>query len=467
MADSGLGDKIDFGRRFLGVRALAERVRQSLFYLPFLFLLVSMGLAQGSVWVDQRVAEDLLPDFFASTVDSARALLGAIAGGTITAASLVFSLTLIAVQLASSQYSPRTVGTFLGDRFQQVVIGVVTGTFVYCLLVLRVVRDLTDDGADTEPFVPRLSVTLGVVLGVASLIAVIASINRTAQTLRIESVVTRVTEQTIHAIRDRFGDDSVMEPVERSFDPLIGDTPLRAPDDREVPAGSALFGAPERGWVQQLSAEAIVDAVPEGSHVFVTASVGDYLQVGQPVAYVHPPPDEPEEVLDKLADALAIGQQRTMQQDVGFGIIQLTDIAVRALSPGVNDPNTANEVIVRLGSVLVELAVRDLAPREVLHDGCTLVRTSEPTHADYFELAFEPIHRYAREDPQVLAALVRTLGTIRDQALYRRRSAHVHSCLSRAAAIMNQLDSLPYDEDRRIVRAAAIRASYGDLVGER
>ncbi len=465
MAGRQLGDGIDFGRRFLKARAVAEKIRQSLFYVPLVFVVLAAGLAQGTVTVDRRVAGNL-PAFLESTVPSARALLSAITGGTITAASLVFSLTLIAVQLASSQFSPRTIGTYLSDRFQQVVIGVVVGTFVYCLLVLRLVRDLAEDSA--EPFIPRLSIALAIVLGVASLVAVIASINHTAHSLKIESVATRVTDGTISSIRSRFGDDSVFQPVDTAFEPEdLQAEPRRPRTLSDIPIGSAAFGAPERGWIQQMSPEAMVEAVPEGSLIFVTASVGDYVNDGAPVAFVFPPPDDAERARDELCDALAIGQQRTLQQDVGFGIIQLVDIGVRALSPGVNDPNTANEILGRLGSVLIELAVRDLAPREVLHHGCTLIRTGERDHADYFELALEPIHRYAREDPQVLATLLRTLGTVRDEATRRRRSAHVEPCRTRAAAVIDQLDALPYEADRDIVRTAARHAGFAELLTPR
>lgn len=130
---------MDIGSKFLRLDALRNRLAQSLFFVPFLLLAASILLAQITVQIDQSMAEDVLPNWFEVTVQSSRSILSTIAGGTITAASIVFSLTLVAVQLAASQFSPRVRG-FLGDRFQQLVMGTVVGTFSYSLMVLREVR---------------------------------------------------------------------------------------------------------------------------------------------------------------------------------------------------------------------------------------------------------------------------------------------------------------------------------------
>lgn len=426
----------DSALRFLRLRALYERLSHSLFALPAVFVVGAVVVSQATIWLDTIVAP---PEPLDSTVDNARALLAAIAGGTITAASVVFSLTLVAVQLASSQYSPRTLDTFLGDRFQQVVFGIVLGTFTYALLVLRVV----EAPVDGEVFVPAYSVLLAVVLAVASLFAVIASINHTAQGLRVASIANRIADATIGVIERQFGDEGVLSLQSADPAPVAVDEP----EQTDV----LVFGAPERGWVQQISADAFLDAVPDGTTVRVLATAGDYLLEGQPVARISPTPAAEDDVVEELRDALVIGPHRTLQQDVAFGIVQLVDMAVKALSPGVNDPHTAQEVLSRIGAVMTELAVRDLTPSRLTRASSTVIRLAELGHADFFDLAIEPVRRSARTDPQVAATVLVTLATIRDEALRRRPDAHVDGAIAEAGRLIAELDCMATAGDRAFV----------------
>ena len=437
----------DTGESFLRVRAVYERLTHSLFALPALFVLAAAVSAELLIWIDRWTDA---PDVLESTVDNARALLATIAGGTITVAAVVFSLTLVAVQLSSSQYSPRTLDTFLGDRFQQVVFGLVLGTFTYSLLVLRVV----EAPRDGEPFVPGLSVAFATVLGIASLFAVIASINHTAKSLRVASLTSRITAQTIEIIRRRFGEEVAPAQLQSA-----GTIPREIDDP--LPDHAVVFGSPARGWVQQISGRALLDAVPAGSTVHVVAMVGDYLQRGQPVAYVAPPPSDLDDLLDELEGAMVVGPHRTLQEDVAFGIRLLVDIAVRALSPGVNDPHTAEEVLPRIGAILTELAVRDISSPRVTDGASALVRRRELSHRDYIALGIEPVRRHARSDPQVTAAVLVTLGNVRDEARRRHPAAHVDGVLEQAEILLSELHLMATDADRAIVHRAAEATGFG------
>ncbi len=442
-------DAVDGGDRFLRLRAVVDRLTHSLFFVPAVFVAGSIGLALVVLAVDRRLRDQELPDFFETSVSSARTMLGVLAGGTITAASIVFSLTLVTVQLASSQYSPRTLHNFLGDRFQQVVIGIVLGTFSFCLVTLRGI----DASAET-PFVPRITVASAWMLGVIALFAVVASINHTARGLRVATIANDITDETIEVIRRRFGEDG-----ER---PLL-QSPVEATSAEPEPTGphdAVLFGAPRRGWIQQFSLRLIVAAVPEGSTVRVVANTGDYVQEGQPVLSVSPVPSEPERVLEQLTKAIVVGPHRTLQQDVAFGIIQLTDIALRALSPGVNDPQTAQEVLPRLTSVLTEILVRDLTPERVETNGCVIIRATDLDHRDFVQLAVEPVRRAARHDPAVLGALIVALAAARDETLRRRPGADVAALAEQVDLLLRELDEATTEHDVRMVRDAARRAGF-------
>ena len=426
--------------RWARIKSLWERVGESLFYLPALFMVAAVVLSQVGVALDRSLDVGDLPPMFDSTVDSSRVLLSVIAGGTITAASVVFSLTLVAVQLASTQFSPRTLGAFLGDRAQQLIIGLVLGTFVYCLLILQVVR--VPAGAGSDPFVPRLSVMVAVLLGVASLVAVIASINRTAQSLRIESVAATITAGTIATIEERLGGEEDADPTVASREAVV-----------EPPPEAVRVGAKRAGWIQDIDLEQLMRRVPEGSQVYLHRPIGSFVLRHQVVASVWPRSLE-DDARDGVANAFVIGDRRSRHGDIGFGITQLVDIAVRALSPGVNDPKTAEEIVARLGEVLVELAVRELPPLLAEMDGRTLIRGSEPRHADYVELAIEPIRRNARQDPRVLASILSMLATAAEVASSRRGDASVTAFRDQAAIVRNDLGALETPSDRAVVATA-------------
>ncbi len=428
----------------------------SLFFLPAVLVAMSILGAYGTLEVDRRFESSTLPAFLDTSVDNARTMLGVLAGGTITAASIVFSLTLLTVQLASSQYGPRSLHNFLGDRFTQVVIGVVMSTFSFCAVALRGVEGPT---ADTAPFVPRLTVATAWVLGVVALFAVLASINHTARGLRVATIANRVTDETLDVIRQRYGDveEAPADPVSADDDRTDADLPAALP----APPDALVVGSPSRGWVQQMSIRLMVSAVPQGSTLRLVVHTGEYVQEGQPVLLVTPTPDRPDDVRRQLHRAVVVGPHRTMQQDVAFGIIQLIDIALRALSPGVNDPQTAQEVFPRLTAIITELLIRDLTPRRVEDDGRVVIRTTELEHADFVDLAISSVRRAARTDPLVLAALVVALGTARDETQRRRPGADVGPLADQVSAILADLDGLAQPHDVAHVREAARRAGFG------
>lgn len=447
----------------LRLRRYGERFRQSLFFLPAIFVLGSIALGFATVAIDRSLSDGQLPSAASSTVDNARSILSTVAGGTIGAASVVFSLTLVAVQLASSQFSPRVVRGFLGDRFQQVVMGVVVGTFTYSLVVLRVVQEPLDD-SNAEPFLPQVSVLIAILLAVLSLLAVLASIDHTAKSLRVGTLLDGIVAETVAVVEFRYPHrDSSDE--ERSIR-LGGTSVVPAPseessstpdgDETDPPADALVVRSEVSGWVTQISLEGILEHAPERSTVVIESPVGTYLYPGSPLVSVWPVlADQRDHVETTLRNTLQIGPTRTLQQDVSFGTLQLTDIALRALSPGVNDPNTAIESIVRIGRVLSALLQHDLNTDSLSSDNRTIIRRGELSTHDYVDSALEPIRRYAKSEPVVLHSLVRTLGMAADTAKSRcETSVDVSSIEYQLDRIAASLDDLGSVDGRNKVQTA-------------
>ncbi len=430
----------DGGRLLVKLRTYVESARSSLFAVPVVWIVAAIGLSQFITWVDLRTQDnDAFPSFLDTTVESARALLGAISSGTIGAASVVFSLTLVAIQMSSSVYTSRVLRSFLRDRFQQNMIGILLATFTYSLLVLREVRGPLDEGGSA--YIPRLSVFLAVLFAIAAVFALLASISHTSQSLRATAVTRRLIEEMVKLIDEAFPEPSVDadlggatghdgdadgHPAPGSATDALtsaGGATASTPHRRHPSEPAAVLTADRRGWVQQISLEAIRDSIDEGSTVRLDVSAGSYVGDGTPLLVLWPPPAESDlpSLMDDLRGAFAIGEQRTMQQDLAFGFTMLEDIANKALSPGVNDPNTATAVIEQIGEVVLAVLERRPHPATMTLDGCEFIRSQVATYDDIVVAAFNQIRHYAIGQPSVQLALVRTLLQTGDE-LIRRRS---------------------------------------------
>ena len=378
------------------LRAILESLRENLFFLPSVFVVLAVVLGQGMLELDARTSLASVPTYLRFTVDSARELLSTVAGATVTVTGIVFALTALSVQLASSQFSPRVVRGFLRDRFTQTSIGFMAGTFTYSLVVLRAVRNA--DGPETANVVPNLSAGLALVLAVGVVIVILAYVNHIAQSLQATQLIGKVTEGTVALIGNCL--------------PEAGPSDPDGSPETEPPAGPGRrLSAPRSGWVQQIRDRAILCALPEGGVVRIDVRTGAFVHRGQRLCTVWTTgPAEPD-VDEDVLEGIALGRVRTMQQDPSFGIRQLVDIALRALSPGVNDVTTAYECIVHLREILYEILRRGLPPPTVVHEGHRrLLRPHEPSHAEFVERALDQIRMNSADMPDVCVALLDTLA---------------------------------------------------------
>jgi uncharacterized membrane protein len=421
--------------------ALAERLRSSLFFVPMLAVLAAIGGGIGMIAIDANVDAGGGPSFgIASTVESARSLLSTIAGATISFAGIAFSVSLLIIQLASSQYSPRVVHTLFRDPFNKRVMALVVGTFTYCLMVLRSVRDPLEEGGN--PVIPSLSVAVAVVLGVATILAIVAFINHSAHSMDVSEVLERIRGETVAQVRNERREDatdSVEEPERFEFGP---------------DAWTARFD--QSGWVQIVDADALLRCLPEGSTARLETLAGRYAVEGTALCSVARRPDDVEQVERDLRATVRVGSTRTMQQDASYGLRQLVDVALKALSPGINDPTTAQDAIFHTSAVLGELLRSEPRSRHRTAPGDRhLWIARQPTGGDLVSLAFDEVRRAAAVHPRVCIYLLEAIdllveslidaGHDRDCPELRRQARSVVA--SAAAAAMRRSDA-------RIVRDA-------------
>jgi len=331
-----------------------DRVRSSFWFVPALMAAAAVGLAVATVALDEAItAHQWLRAqswVYSGGAEGASLVLGTIAGSMITIAGVVFSMTLVALSLASSQLGPRLLRNFMRDTTNQVVLGTFVATFVYCLLVLRTIRR-----ADEVVFVPHLSVTIGVLFALASLGVLIYFIHHVSVSIQADEVVARVGTDLLHGIDRLFPQQ--MGHAELSPEGTRSGTGLPDEFDREARP----IGAVEDGYLQFVDADALMALATQEKMLFrLERRPGQYVVKGCPLVMVWPGNRVTAPLEARVNAVFILGHQRTAAQDIEFAIHQIVEIAVRALSPGINDPFTAITCVDRLGSALRRLAQRDM-----------------------------------------------------------------------------------------------------------
>jgi uncharacterized membrane protein len=397
----------------LRIASWLYRFRESLFALPTLVVVGGVILAETTAYIDQLVGVDRsLPFTVEMNSNGATWLLSTVAGAMITTAGVVFSLTVVSLQLASSQFSPRVMRSFIRDRLSQIVIGLLVATFVYCVLVLRHIS------ADTDANAPRISMTVAIVLAVTTVLLIIAYLNRLAHGLQVGEVVRTIAAEAdavIHAIARQTEDE---RPVTHIPD---------APEDRFV------VRVARDGWVTQAPSKFILAAVPPSTVVRLETRTGAYIHRGEILMTIWPVPSEPRRVEAKLLSTVEIADVRTMQQDIDFGLRQLVDVALRALSSAINDPTTAADVVLRLGSLMRTLLVSGVPPSSVAGTGGrVLLRPWDLSHDEYIAHAFDQIRQSCVAQPHVVTTLLRVLRMLIEHA-------HTVGCEQHIPALRNQI----------------------------
>ena len=452
----------------LWMASLADRLRASFFLLPTVAVVLALGVGTAMLALDeslQDVAVDA-PFVLGSTVDSARAVLSTIAAATISFAGIAFSVSLLVIQLSSTQHSPRVVHTLFRDPFNKRVMALVLGTFTYCLVVLRAVRGPLEKGG--EPVVPNVSLSLAVLLGVGAILATVAFINHSAHSMDISVVLERVTDGALEQARRAWTPAGEPRPNEL-VEPSGAELRAAAVDERNSRAGgigpgetAAGEGDPtvarfrRNGWVQALDLGRLEGLVPPRGAIVLLTAAGRYAVQGAPLCSVTGDLQDPDGFEQAANHAAVLGNSRTMQQDASYGMRQLSDVALRALSPGVNDPTTAQDAIFHLASVVTELLRRDPPPSVRITDGGgRLVLAEEPSHDELVRSAFAELRRAAAPHPTVCTYLLEALHLVRSALVHDRLADRAPALEQEARLVVEGSDassSLPHD--RQLVREA-------------
>ena len=426
---------------------LWQMTRTSFWFVPTLIVLGAVGLATCLVALEANNDVDFgkkWPLLFGAGASGSRGLLSAVASSMITVAGVVFSITIVALSLTSSQYTSRVLRNFMRDRMNQVVLGVFLGVFAYCLVVLRTIRD-GDEGA----FVPSLAVFGGLALAFVGTAFLIYFIHHIAMSIQASSIIAEAAEETISAVDHLFPKEAG-----ESADEDTDDNRVAALDEQ---VWSAIV-ARKTGYIESIGGDSLLAwARTHGAIVRMERGIGEFVVEGAPLMSVACPGGPDDAAAAELSAAYVMSRHRTVQQDVSFGIRQIVDIAIKALSPGINDTTTAVMCVDYLAAILARLAVREIATPHREDEGELRVITRGPRFETLLAEAFDQIRQNAGGNVAVLTRQLQSLETIAGQTTNRQRQQSLRQHADLITAMAKR--TIPSPEDGEGVHAAAVRLS--------
>ncbi|MBW3568120.1 MAG: DUF2254 domain-containing protein, partial [Proteobacteria bacterium] len=369
-----------------------KRLSAGLWFIPGLLTLLSVALAAGMLWLDTDFSlsewAEGNPLLFSGTEGASR-LLGTIAGSVISVAGVLFSITILVLSMASAQFGPRLLQNFMQHRGTQVVLGAFVGTFTYCLLVLRFI-------GVNEEFVPHIAVNVGLLFGLISFFLLIYFIHHVATFIRVANVIDDVAVNMERTLQVFFPERCAGS----SSDP---DGEMHSEVVKDIDANCTIVRVKESGYLQLVEYDKLLKtASAKNVTIRLYNRPGQYLLNGARLAGISPPERADDELAQCQHTFMVTGVERTMDQDAEFAVNQLVEIALRALSPGVNDPTTAVQALDALHDLLRRLATRHL-PTGAFTDsaGRPRLHLPPPRFEDYLDLALHEADQYGADSRQV------------------------------------------------------------------
>ncbi len=422
-------------------------LRSTFWFLPFLIVLISVVYAVVLIQIDYAGSgrwQAEWPRVFGVGADGARDMLSTLAGSMMSVMGITFSMTLLALVLASGQYTSRILRNFMRSRVTQLTLGTFAGIFVYCLIVLHAIR--TGD----SPFVPSLAVFFAFILAFSGIAVLIYFIHHIASSIQASSIIASVAHETNASI-----DQLLPQKEYQSSDEHEGrNEGLESLDMRDwYPVPSS-----ETGYIQTVNTAALMNLARDGRTIVrMEHGIGAFVVQDTPLvslALTYPPD---EGTIDALNGAYTVSRHRTVDQDPSFGIRQIVDMAIKALSPGVNDTSTAVMCVDYLTSILARLAGRQFPP-VYRYEGETLrVVAIVPSFQGLLAESFDQIRGSAEAN---FAILARMLGAISTLGSLTIRSGYLHALDEQLQCIGELVDRNiwpSYDRARLEIRLSEVR----------
>jgi len=416
---------------------LVKNIRQSLWFVPVLCVLLGAALSFGTIALDRYFDYELIPHGLVGGPDAAMAILSTVAASMVSLAALVLTITMVVVQLAMGQFSPRIVQRILRDKPSQIAIGLFVATFVHAILAIR---EVTPNG-DGEGTVPGIAVITAFVLVLISIAVLVMYVHHIGQALRVSALIELVGKDT-RALIDQFYPD-------------------KGEAARSLPGADHVVAAAESGVITTIGHDHLVEeAARAGCVLELVPALGEFVPAGAPLFVVHGDHSRLDET--RIIEGLILKLEPTLDQDAAYGMRMLVDIAERSLSDSpFQDPTTAVQALDRLHDCLRQLARRPF-PDGVYRDDADEVRlvVRMMNWEAYVHLAFDEIRMAGAGSPQVSRRLKAALIDLKSVSPLDRVSVLDHQLELLEAATTALIDDerdaqMALREDREGIGAAA------------
>ncbi|WP_232252779.1 MULTISPECIES: DUF2254 domain-containing protein [Rhodococcus erythropolis group] len=385
------------------------QIRESFWFIPAVLGVLAILLAQGLISLDHTIEERQLHTFgyffYEVGVSGSRSILGAIGGSMLAVAATSFSITISVLATASSTYGPRLVRNFMSDRGNQVVLGVFSATFLYSLTVLRSIRS---QSSDNVAFVPDIAVNVAVILAVICVAVLVYFIHHIADSIQVSTLSARVRSELVSCVDEMYPelppDNAVV--VDRS-DPAL--------------SGDVVISADTSGFIVTIDEPSILrHTVHHSCTVEITTAGGRHVLVGDELARVRSG-EASAELITAVRKCFSLSDARNPHQDIDFAVQQLTEMAVRALSPSTNDPYTAKNALAELAVGLVPLVQRNVIPEgRVDEQGSLRLLVYRTAPTAIVDTVFDAMRTYAVPNPIAVTATIDLARRIGTAARYQR-----------------------------------------------
>ncbi len=407
--------------------------------VPTAMVTTAIGLSFLLPWIDHLTGNDraVIPGWiYDGGPDGARAILSIIAGSMITVAALTFSITIVGLSTASQQFGPRLLRNFIKDRGYQVVLGTFLATFVYCLLVLRTVRSNS-----SLQFVPYISLAVGILFAVAGVCVLVYFIHHAAFSIRAETIVASTGRELRAAIQRLY--------------PQVKDSRLAKPEPGRslpegFPSGAREVSAEASGYIQAIDSGRLLRLAHENGLVLrLEHRVGHFVTQEGKLLEAWPSTTPIDHLRAEFNKCFLLGTQRSLNQDVASAVDQLVEIAVRALSPGINDPDTACACIDQLVDGLRLVGERTIPAALLRYEGEVRLVTYPLTFSALVDAAFSRIRQYGRGSVPVILRLLEAIASLIPRVQY---GTH-RTALGRQARMLWRAsqESVPEPDDLRSI----------------
>ena len=415
-------------------------MRASFWFIPALMVITATVMAFNLVTIDRTLSVFSFRFYgftYSISPEGARSILATIAGSMMTVAGVTFSITIVVLNLASSQFGPRLLRNFMEDRSTQFVLGAFVSSFIYCLFVLRSIETFA-----TDPFVPNLSVIFAVLLALFNVGVLIFFIHHIATSIQAEEVVAEISRDLEENIRRIFPDELSYETLNEKR------RTTHPPEEKKEHHYIHNFAARSNGYLQAVNTDGLFQIARKNDYlIHLQLRPGQFVITGSTLAVITSTDIFNVQLIDSINDAFIIGTRRTPEQDAEYPIHQLVEVAIRALSPGINDPYTAIACIDQLGASLNILAKREFPSAYFFDDQDKLRLQTKPyTYSGMLNASFDQIRQYGNTSVAVTLRLLEMLTILTAQSGYadQRRAIHRQAKM----ILRSSQDVLPEENDR-------------------